>query len=156
MTIIEGQTKSPSGSKEQFTHIGNWNTPYGLIYGEFDHKDDPGVEFFGQFKEMVREISTPKKVAEADCYVEYMEMILKITHRVNEAGTNMNDDYVFVDGKEVLGELQKLVETGRLKPFWIEIQGSWMNIMYSKGKKNFMTLIVALNKKKAKELWGGF
>lgn len=156
MATLERQTISPSGGKEQFTHIGNWNTPYGLIYGEFDDKADPGVEFFGQFKEMIRKVSILKKVDEIHCYVEYEEMYLKITHRINKAGTNMNDDYEFVDGKDVINELQKLVGGGRLKPFWVEIQNQWMNIMYSGGKKRYMTQIVALNKNEAKELWGGF
>ncbi len=128
--------------KERFTHIGNWVTPCGLIYAEFGEKDDPGVEFFRQFKNMAKEISGYEKAGGVGCYVEYKGMVLRITHRVNESGTNMNDDYCFVAGKEVVEKLQKLVETGRLKPFWIEIQGNWMNIMFSRGKKRYMTEIV--------------
>ena len=127
---------------EHFTNIADWITPYGLIYAEFEGKDDPGVEFFRRFKDMIREVSGHEKAEGVVCYVRYQEMILKISHRVNMRGTRSNSDYQFVPGNEVIDKLQELVEAGRLKPFWIEIQGSWMNVMYSRGKKRYMTQIV--------------
>ncbi|EKD53565.1 MAG: hypothetical protein ACD_61C00012G0002 [uncultured bacterium] len=134
-------------NKERFTHIGDWRAPCGLIYGEFEDKERPGVKFFGQFKEMVRETQPSDRISprnKAEVAVEYMGMVLYITHRINDQVSNMNDDYVFVDGREVMDQLKALVEKGKLTPFWIEIRGNWMNIMYSRGKKRYMTQIVAL------------
>lgn len=129
-------------NSERFANITDWITPQGLIYAGFEEKDDPGMKFFRSFKDMVSEISGHEKVDEVGCYVRYQEMVLKISHRVNKKGTRSNSDYQFVAGNEVVNKLQELVEAGRLKPFWIEIQGNWMNVMYSRGKKRYMTQIV--------------
>ncbi len=147
MGTKERESRKPEASRECFTHIGNWKTPYGLIYGEFEDKEQPGVEFFGQFKDMVREIDSLKKVkprSQWESAVEYKGMVLHITHRINEFGSDMQDDYEVVEGDVILDSLKDLVRRGRLKPFWIEIQNNWMNILYSRGKKRYMTQIVAL------------
>jgi len=134
-------------NKERFTHIGDWRAPYGLIYGEFEDKEQPGVKLFGQFKDMVGEIETLKRVesrCRTESAVEYKGMVLHITHRINERGSNMHDDYICVEGEDIIDSLKDLVQKGGLKPFWIEIYDNWMNIMYSRGKKRYMTQIAAL------------
>lgn len=125
--------------------FGEWDPMrIGLIYGEFRGKNTPGVRYFNLFKEMILGMRIPRDLMSRNAYeftANFMDRNYFIQFRVNEKGTNMNDDYKVITGNKAIRTLRQLMKED-IKPFWIEIQGEWSNILFKERKKKYMAQVI--------------
>jgi len=120
----------------------------GLVYGQFENENDPGVEYFNLFRNMVREMK-PSALKPNDNFqntVSFGGKDFFLSFGINFKKTFENDDYVPIIGKMLTESLQATMKK-EVSPFWIEILGTWSTILFTDGKWNYKAEIVLDQKK---------
>jgi hypothetical protein len=132
--------------------INEWGESIYRAYGEFDDKDGPGVRYFNFFRNMVREMQPTalKPNNDFQSTVSFDGNDYFLSFRINSKKTFEADDYVPITGRMVTESLQSAIKN-MVRPFWIEIQGTWSSVLFTDGKRNYQAEIV-LDKKNSPRL----